>query len=40
MTIKYAMLGFLSWRPLAGYDIKKLMVDSPVLYWSGNNNQI
>jgi PadR family transcriptional regulator, regulatory protein AphA len=40
MTIKYAILGFLSWRPLSGYDLKKLIVDEPSLYWSGNNNQI
>jgi PadR family transcriptional regulator AphA len=40
MTIEYAILGLLSWRPLAGYDIKKMFAGSPVLYWSGNNNQI
>jgi PadR family transcriptional regulator, regulatory protein AphA len=40
MTIKYAILGFLSWRSLSGYDLKKLIIDSPSLYWSGNNNQI
>jgi DNA-binding PadR family transcriptional regulator len=34
------MLGLLSWRPLAGYDLKKLMAESPAFYWSGNNNQI
>ncbi len=40
MTIKYAILGFLSWRPLSGYDLKKLVAEAPSLYWSGNNNQI
>ena len=40
MDIKYAILGFLSWRPLAGYDLKKLIADSIPHYWSGNNNQI
>lgn len=40
MSIKYAILGLLSWKPLTGYDIKKLMEDSAILYWSGNNNQI
>lgn len=40
MVIKYAILGFLSWRPLAGYDLKKLFVDAGFIYWSGNNNQI
>jgi DNA-binding PadR family transcriptional regulator len=40
MTIKYAILGFLSWRPLTGYDLKKLFADSTIFYWSGNSNQI
>lgn len=40
MTIQYAILGFLSWRPLSGYDLKKLIADSQAFYWSGNNNQI
>jgi PadR family transcriptional regulator, regulatory protein AphA len=40
MTIQYAILGLLSSQPLSGYDVKKLFVDSAILYWSGNNNQI
>lgn len=40
MDIKYAILGLLSWQPLAGYDLKKLIADSAVFYWSGNNNQV
>lgn len=40
MTIDYAILGMLSWQPLTGYDIKKIIQESPFLYWSGNNNQI
>ena len=40
MTIKYAILGFLSWRPLTGYDLKKLFSVAMFIYWSGNNNQI
>lgn len=40
MTIDYAILGMLSWQQLTGYDIKKIIQDSPFLYWSGNNNQI
>jgi DNA-binding PadR family transcriptional regulator len=40
MSIKYAILGFLSWTPLTGYDLKKLFSESETLYWSGNNNQI
>jgi PadR family transcriptional regulator, regulatory protein AphA len=40
MAIKYAILGLLSWRPLSGYDLKKIIADSVSFYWSGNNNQI
>lgn len=40
MAIKYAILGFLSWRALSGYDLKKMFEDSIFLYWSGSNNQI
>jgi PadR family transcriptional regulator, regulatory protein AphA len=40
MSIKYAILGLLSWKPLTGYDLKKIIEDSAVMYWSGNNNQI
>lgn len=40
MTIEYAILGMLSWKPMTGYDMKRMMQESPVMYWSGNNNQI
>jgi DNA-binding PadR family transcriptional regulator len=40
MTIKYAILGFLSWRPATGYDLKKMFSQAMFVYWSGNNNQI
>jgi DNA-binding PadR family transcriptional regulator len=40
VTIQYAILGFLSWRPFAGYDLKKIFADSAAFHWSGNNNQI
>jgi PadR family transcriptional regulator AphA len=40
MSIEFAILGLLSWRPLAGYNIKKMFAGSTALYWSGNNNQI
>lgn len=39
-TIKLAILGLLSWRPLTGYDIKMMFAGATVLHWSGNNNQI
>jgi DNA-binding PadR family transcriptional regulator len=38
--IQYAILGLLSWQPLSGYDLKKIISESEVFYWSGNNNQI
>jgi DNA-binding PadR family transcriptional regulator len=40
MDIQFAILGLLSWQSLSGYDIKKIISDSEVFYWSGNNNQI
>jgi DNA-binding PadR family transcriptional regulator len=40
MSIKYAILGFLSWQPLTGYDLKKQFAASETFHWSGNNNQI
>ena len=40
VTIDYTILGMLSWKPMTGYDMKRMMQDSPVMYWSGNNNQI
>jgi len=38
--IEFAILGQLARRSLSGYDLKKIMVASSYLYWSGNNNQI
>ena len=40
MSIKYAILGLLSWKPATGYELKKIFEDSSEMYWSGNNNQI
>lgn len=40
MNIEHAILGLLSYEPLTGYDIKKIMQSSPLIYWSGNNSQI
>jgi PadR family transcriptional regulator, regulatory protein AphA len=40
MSIKYAILGFLSWRAFTGYELKKLFAASATLGWSGNSNQI
>lgn len=40
MSINHAILGILSYKPLTGYDLKKIIQESPFMYWSGNNNQI
>lgn len=40
MSIKHAILGFLSWSALTGYELKKLFAQSELFHWSGNNNQI
>jgi PadR family transcriptional regulator, regulatory protein AphA len=40
MSIEHAILGLLSWRPMSGYDLKKIFEDASILYWSGNNNEI
>ena len=40
MNIQFAILGLLSWQSLSGYDLKKMIAESDVFYWSGNNNQI
>lgn len=40
MTINYVILGMLSWKPMTGYDLKKIIQTTSFLPWSGNNNQI
>jgi len=40
MSLEYAILGLLSWKPFNGYELKKVFAESPIYYWSGNNNQI
>lgn len=40
MNIQHAILGLLRNKPLTGYDMKKAMQKSPIIYWSGNNSQI
>lgn len=40
MSVKFVILGYLSWRPMTGYDIKKIIADSETLPWSASNNQI
>ena len=40
MNIESAILGVLSWKSFSGYDLKKIFEQSPIMHWSGNNNQI
>ncbi|MBL8133465.1 MAG: PadR family transcriptional regulator [Anaerolineae bacterium] len=40
MSIRYAILGMLSWKPMTGYDLKQYFRDSLTMYWSGSSNQI
>lgn len=40
MSIRHAILGFLSRQPYTGYELKKLFADALSFHWSGNNNQI
>ena len=40
MEIRYALLGFLSWKDATGYELKKHITGSVGFEWSGNNNQI
>ncbi len=40
MEIQHTILGLLDIQPLSGYDLKKIMAESDLFYWSGNNNQI
>ncbi|GMX61795.1 DUF4180 domain-containing protein [Paenibacillus elgii] len=40
MSITHAILGILSWKSVTGYDLKKIIQESPFMYWSANNNQI
>jgi DNA-binding PadR family transcriptional regulator len=40
MDLRATILGLLSWKPASGYDLKRIIAESEVFYWSGNNNQI
>jgi DNA-binding PadR family transcriptional regulator len=40
MDLRSAILGLLNWKPSSGYDLKRIISDSDIFYWSGNNNQI
>ena len=40
MDLRSAILGLLSWKSFSGYELKRVISNSEVFYWSGNNNQI
>jgi DNA-binding PadR family transcriptional regulator len=40
LDLRATILGLLNWKPASGYDLKRIISDSEVFYWSGNNNQI
>jgi DNA-binding PadR family transcriptional regulator len=40
MDLNDTILGLLSWKPASGYDLKRIIAESEIFYWSGNNNQI
>lgn len=40
MSLEHVVLGLLKDRTMTGYDIKKVMQLSPIMHWSGNNNQV
>lgn len=40
MSLKHAILGFLSFQPLTGYDLKKAFDRSVQYFWPANQSQI
>ena len=40
MSLKHAILGFLSFRPMTGYDLKKAFDHSVQFFWPANQSQI
>ncbi len=40
MSLKHAILGFLSFAPLSGYDLKKAFDNSVQHFWPANQSQI
>lgn len=40
MSLKHAILGFLSFKPLSGYNLKKAFDHSVQHFWSANQSQI
>jgi PadR family transcriptional regulator AphA len=40
VSLEYAILGFLTYRPLSGYDLKKFFDESVRHFWSATQSQI
>jgi len=40
MSLKYALLGFLNYQPMTGYELKKFVDTSVADFWSGELSQI
>lgn len=40
MSLPHALLGFLNYVPMAGYDLKKVLDDSIKFFWSAQTSQI
>ena len=40
MSLDYAILGFLNYRPLSGYDLKKMFDTSVQHFWTADQSQI
>ncbi|MBN2392226.1 MAG: PadR family transcriptional regulator [Anaerolineae bacterium] len=40
MSLEYAILGFLNYKPLTGYDLKKIFDTSVRHFWSADQSQI
>jgi len=40
MDLRDTLLGLLDQKPSSGYDLKRIIAESDLFYWSGNNNQI
>lgn len=40
MSLQYAILGFLNYRPLSGYDLKKVFDSSVRHFWPADQSQI
>lgn len=40
MSLEYAILGFLNYGPLSGYDLKKIFDTSVAHFWSADQSQI